>query len=67
MLKFAERLREVLEVNKISQAELARKVGMAQSTVNKYCAGKKEPSLKVLFAICQALDESADYLLGLTD
>ena len=67
MNKLAERLREVLEINKISQSELARRIKMSQSIVNNYCTGIREPSLDVLMLICQALNESSDYLLGLKD
>lgn len=65
MNKFSERLKIVLEVNKMSQIALAKKIGMSQGIVNNYCTGKREPSLDVLILICKALNESADYLLGL--
>lgn len=67
MNKFAERLRSILEYNNISQSSLARMIGLAQPTVNEYCNGKREPSFDILIKICKALDESADYLLGLED
>ena len=35
--------------------------------VNNYCTGKREPTLDVLILICKALNESADYMLGLSD
>ena len=62
--KFAERLREVLEINNISQLELAQKIGMSQSVVNNYCTGKREPSLDVLMLIADTLGETTDFLLG---
>ena len=67
MNKFSERLRKVLEINNISQSALARILNMSQSTINFYCCGKREPSFDVLIKICKALDESADYLLGIVD
>jgi transcriptional regulator with XRE-family HTH domain len=67
MNKFAERLREVLQNNGISQRELARKINMSQGVVNNYCTGHREPTLNVICLICKTLDESADYLLGLVD
>lgn len=65
MNKFKDRLNEVLKANNLSQSALAKKIGYSQSIVNNYCTGKREPSLDVLILICKALDESADYLLGI--
>ena len=65
MNKFRERLNRALQENKISQRALAKKIGMSQSVVNNYCSGKREPSLDALILICNALGESADYLLGI--
>ena len=53
--------------NRISQIELARKINMSQQIVNSYCMGKREPSLTALCLISKALNETTDYLLGLTD
>jgi transcriptional regulator with XRE-family HTH domain len=64
---FADRLKEALEVNKMSQSELARKIGLTSHIVNRYCSGKAKPSFNALISICKVLDESADYLLGLAD
>ena len=62
---FAQRLRKSLQINKVSQSELARRINKSQSVVNNYCSGEREPSLEVLVLICKALGESADYLLGI--
>ena len=67
MNKFAERLCEVLKENNLSQVAFAKKIGMSQSVVNNYCTGKREPTLDVLIAICEVLDISSDYLIGLED
>lgn len=67
MKNFGLRLKETLKVNGMSQQELAKKINMSQSVVNNYCTGKREPTLDVLVSICKALNESADYLLGIDD
>ncbi|MBQ8909232.1 MAG: helix-turn-helix transcriptional regulator [Clostridia bacterium] len=67
MNKFAERLKQILKDNKMSQVALAKKIGMSQGIVNNYCTGKREPTLDVLILICKALGETSDYLLGLED
>lgn len=65
MNKFKERLNRMLQENKMSQIELAKKIGMSKSIISNYCSGKREPSLDALVLICQVLNENADYLLGL--
>ncbi|MCI5497071.1 MAG: helix-turn-helix domain-containing protein [Firmicutes bacterium] len=67
MKNFSLRLKEKLKTNGMSQQELAKKINMSQSVVNNYCTGKREPTLDVLVSICKALNESADYLLGIDD
>ncbi len=67
MNKFSERLKQALKDNQMSQIALAQKIGMSQGVVNNYCTGKREPTLDVLILICKALNESADYLLGIED
>ncbi|MBQ8468444.1 MAG: helix-turn-helix transcriptional regulator [Clostridia bacterium] len=67
MNKFTIRLNETLKSLGMSQSELARKINMSVSIVNNYCRGRREPSLDALMLICKALDESADYLLGIVD
>ena len=65
MNKFSERLRDSLRENNMSQNRLAKEIGMSQSIVNNYCTGRHEPNLETLVKICEALGESADFLLGL--
>ncbi len=67
MNKFSERLKASLKSCGLSQVDLAKKIGMSQGVVNNYCTGKREPTLDVLILICKALDETADYLLGIVD
>jgi len=67
MKEFPRRLSETLKANQISQTEFAKRLNVSQAMVNRYCLGKKKPSVDVLFLICKELDESADYLMGLTD
>ena len=67
MTKFVERLKEVLNEKQISQRELSKMVNLSHSMVSKYCSGKNEPTVSVLVLICNALGESADFLIGLKD
>ena len=67
MTTFSDRLKEALKKRSITQVALAEKINVAQQAVNYYCSAKKMPSLPVFQKICEVLDESSDYLLGLTD
>ena len=67
MNKFAERFNEILKQRNISQREFAKQIKMSSSIINNYCTGVREPSLDSLMLVCKALEESSDYLLGITD
>lgn len=60
-----KRLREAIEYGDITQKELAQKVGINPSTISKYMRLDKFPSLDTFANICEALDLSADEILGL--
>lgn len=64
---FCRRMRVARDAAKITQSDLAKKVGSTRSTISGYEADGKEPDYSTLLKICRALDVSADYLLGLTD
>ena len=59
------RLREAIKVSGITQVELARRLRMHPTSVNKYMKEDVFPSLEVFAAICEILDVSADDILGL--
>lgn len=47
-----------------TQADLAFRIGQHPSLVSHYENGSRMPSLANLVALCDALDVSADWLLG---
>ena len=61
---FGERFSEEMKYNKISYAELARKLNVSKAVVSMYKHGKALPSLEKFFLICEILEVPADYLLG---
>ena len=65
--KFAERLKEARIHYKIGQAELAEKCNVKQSCVSKWERGATLPDAEMIVTICEVLNESADYLLGIKD
>ena len=64
---FAKKLKDIREGKGLSQSEVSKALGMTRNAFTNYEAGIREPSLDTLKLICQVLDVSADYLLGLTD
>jgi transcriptional regulator with XRE-family HTH domain len=60
---FAERLRA--ERGNRSQSQMAELLGMKQPMYARYESGATLPSAELLFNICQKLEVSADWLLGL--
>lgn len=66
---FRDRLAKAIADRGLSQAALARVVGVDRSTVSQLLApdGKRLPNAQVVAECAGALDVSADWLLGLTD
>jgi len=67
MNKFKQRFAETLKANGMTQSELARRLKLPFKNVNNWYLGVCEPNFDTLMQICRELNESADYLLGLTD
>jgi len=61
---FKERLKERREQLGLSQAALGEKACVTQQMIAAYENGIRKPSLEVFLAICDALQCTADYLLG---
>ena len=63
--KFKERFNEVLNYSYVKQTELAKAANVSKQCISDYKSGKSVPSIDTLYLLCQYLDVSADYLLGL--
>lgn len=63
-IKVIERLTSLMNEERISQAELARLVGISQSAVCNWLNGKKEPSIDSLWRLADFFDVSVDYIIG---
>lgn len=66
-MKFSERLALELKGCKLTQKQIAEELGIDNSNITKWKRGEYLPSLDVFCKLCQLLDVSADYLLGLVD
>lgn len=60
---FREKLREALERKKMSQAELARRAEVDQSSISRYLAGEVGPNIRQLCALANALELDAADLI----
>ena len=61
------RLKLLREGVRLSQKDLAGKLGLAQSAVNRYENSQSEASYKTLLAYADYFDVSLDYIYGRTD
>ena len=61
---FSARLRSLLSECGITQAELARRSGVSESSISRYLKGSWEAKQDTVFAIAKALSVSPAYLLG---
>lgn len=59
------RLRERRESLKISQIELAEKVGVTQNTISQWETGSRRPNIDMLVKLTEVFGCTADELLGI--
>ncbi|MDR3263226.1 MAG: helix-turn-helix domain-containing protein [Clostridiales bacterium] len=64
---FAERLLELRQEAKISQAQLAKAIDVSFSVVCYWETDRSEPTIVNLLKLAKYFDVSADYLIGLSD
>ena len=65
-MKFTERFNEAIKLSGKTQVQIAQEVNVSKQCITDYKSGKSLPSLETLCLLCEALDVSSDYLLGLT-
>ncbi len=64
---FPERLKAARDLRGWSQNDLALRCGMPQSSVGHFEGGTRKPSFDTLSRLANALEVTADYLLGPVD
>lgn len=67
MQGFGDRLRERARLLGMSDAEVARRVGLGERRYAHYVADTREPDLATLVKISRTLDVTPNELLGVTD
>ena len=60
-----EKIKNLRELNQMTQSVLARKLGVTRSSVNAWEMGISTPSTQYLVELAQLFKVSTDYLLGL--
>ena len=66
-MTFGENVAVARKKKKLSQNELAKKVGTISVTIGRYERNEIKPSIDIATKIADALDVSLDYLVGNTD
>ncbi len=66
-MKFTERFNECFQLTKLKQSEIAKFCNTSKQNISNFKAGRSFPSIETLYLLCECLEVSADYLLGLTD
>lgn len=64
---FGKRLKGLRLDHKMTQVELASKLGISASAIGMYEQGRREPDNKLLSKICTLFNSTTDYLLGLAN
>lgn len=65
MINFGNRLRLLRTNKKLTQTQLAERVGVTKSMISSYETSMRLPSLDVLIKLSYELKVTTDYLLGI--
>ena len=65
ILDIQKRLREAIETSHLSKSEIAKRLGVDQSTISKYLHADKFPKIDTFANLCEIIDVSSDDILGL--
>lgn len=64
---YGERLRELRESKKLTQKQLAEKLGLNQQDISRYETEQIDLSTEMIRKFCEFFEVSSDFLLGFTD
>lgn len=67
MKMIGERIAQLRESRKMTQEELAKKIGISRASLSHYEKNRREPDYEVLQRIADYFHVSMDYLMGRTD
>ena len=66
-MNIAQKIKTERKANKWTQAELAEKTGLPQSSISEWENGTKMPTAPAIIKLCDAFEITADELLGRSD
>ncbi|MBO5744749.1 MAG: helix-turn-helix transcriptional regulator [Clostridia bacterium] len=61
------RIKDLRQDRDLTQAQIAKAIGMSQTGYSKYETGENDIPTAILIKLSDFYDTSVDYLLGLTD
>ena len=64
-MNFKDKLKEALRSRRMTQRELAKRIGVSEGTICRYVQGTRQVNIKTLAEICVELNVTADWLLGI--
>ena len=67
MLDMGDKLKALRLDSKLTQKQVAERIGLAISAVSSYESGSRYPSYEVLLKLAKMFHVSTDYLLGITE
>lgn len=67
MVNMGEKLKSLRVEKKLTQKQVANRIGLATSAVSSYESGSRYPSYDVLVKLSRIFHVSTDYLLGIAD
>ena len=67
MSKFGVRLKELRQMNKLKQTDLAEILNVTYRAIQNYEAGNREPNIDKLVFLADYFNVSIDYLVGRTN
>ncbi len=66
-MTLAEKIYELRKTNKLSQEQLAEKIGVSRQSISKWESGETLPELERVVALSEVFDVTTDYLLKSKD
>lgn len=65
MNEFADKLKELMQENNLSQSKLSKETGISQSNIARWLACLHEPNMTNLILLAKYFKCSIDFLVGL--